>query len=319
MDDKKNEKAARILEIYDKLLNGGAVSKAEMSQIYGVNERTIQRDIDDIRNFLSEKMIRSGDTARVEYDRSDKCFHLKTDSRSTLTVGQALAVCKVLLDSRAFSKKEIKDILNTLIDRCANKSGHKLLKETISNEMFHYVELQNVTKLDEVLQTLGEAVSDHRYIKLTYLRSFDKKTVERTIMPLAVLFSEYYFYLLAFISDGDAKKNFTVLNDPFPTIYRIDRIKGMRVLDEHFDIPYKDRFEEGEFRKRIQFMRGGKLRRVEFEYCGIDINAILDRLPTAKVVSENGGVYEVYAEVFGDGIEMWLRSQGDNVKNVRFS
>jgi hypothetical protein len=60
-------------------------------------------------------------------------------------------------------------------------------------------------------------------------------------------------------------------------------------------------------------MYGGKLQRVKFRYSGTDIDAVLDRLPTAEVVSEDNGVYTVEAEVFGRGIEMWFRSQGDNV------
>ena len=45
----------------------------------------------------------------------------------------------------------------------------------------------------------------------------------------------------------------------FSTIYRIDWIKERKVLEEKFYIPYHSRFEEGEFRKRVQFMYGGKL------------------------------------------------------------
>ena len=63
------------------------------------------------------------------------------------------------------------------------------------------------------------------------------------------MFSEYYFYLAAFIDDDRVKENFNVLNDSFPTIYRIDRIQGLKVLEERYRIPYSGRFEEGEFRK----------------------------------------------------------------------
>ena len=130
------------------------------------------------------------------------------------------------------------------------------------------------------------------------------------------MFSEYYFYLTAFIEDEEVRKNFDVINDSFPTIYRIDRIKDMKVCTEKFHIPYSSRFEEGEFRKRIQFMTGGRLTKVKFKFKGTDIDAILDRLPTAKVLDEDNGVYTVQAEVFGKGIEMWLRSQGENVEVV---
>ena len=61
-------------------------------------------------------------------------------------------------------------------------------------------------------------------------------------------------------------------------------------------------------------MYGGKLRRIRFKYSGCSIEAVLDKLPTAKILSEEDGVYVVSAEVFGDGIDMWLRSQGENIK-----
>ena len=57
-------------------------------------------------------------------------------------------------------------------------------------------------------------------------------------------------------------------DDLFPTIYRIDRVRDFRVLDEHFNVPYKDRFQEGEFRKRVQFMYGGKLEKIRFVHRG---------------------------------------------------
>ncbi len=58
-------------------------------------------------------------------------------------------------------------------------------------------------------------------------------------------------------------------------------------------------------------MYGGKLRKVKFWYKEPDIDAVLDRLPTAQVAAEEEGAYMVKAEVFGKEIEMWLRSQGE--------
>lgn len=78
-------------------------------------------------------------------------------------------------------------------------------------------------------------------------------------------------------------------------------------------MPYKDRFEEGEFRKRVQFMYGGKLKRIRFKYTGMSVEAILDRLPTAKVIKDDEDGKVIEAEVFGDGVDMWLKGQGENV------
>ena len=127
--------------------------------------------------------------------------------------------------------------------------------------------------------------------------------------PVGIIVSEYYFYLIAYI--GDADKEHT----GYPTIYRVDRILDFRALDETFYIPYKDRFEEGEFRKRIPFMYSGKLQKKTFIYKGPDIDAVLDRLPTSEAVKQQDGSYRVTVEVYGEkGLDMWLRSQGEYVE-----
>ena len=164
---------------------------------------------------------------------------------------------------------------------------------------------------------IGKAIREKKYIEVEYQKLKGHECVNRRLMPLAVMFSEYYFYLTAFIDDAEIKEGFDVLNDSFPTIYRIDRIKKLKVLDECYHVPYKNRFEEGEFRKRIQFMFGGKLRKVKFRYTGLSIEAVLDRLPTAEAEEQPDGTWIVTAEVFGDGIDVWLRSQGKMVEDIR--
>ena len=138
--------------------------------------------------------------------------------------------------------------------------------------------------------------------------------VKRTIEPVGILFSEYYFYLAAFLRNIDREKEFTNKDDIYPTIYRIDRIRSFKITSEHFKVPYKDRFEEGEFRKRVQFMYGGKLQKIRFKYTGPSIESVLDRLPTAEILSQDDSGWLVSAEVFGKGIEMWIKSQGEYIE-----
>lgn len=60
-------------------------------------------------------------------------------------------------------------------------------------------------------------------------------------------------------------------------------------------------------------MGGGKLRKICFQYTGPSIEAVLDRLPTAEIVEQTEDGWTVKAEVFGKGIDMWLRSQGEYI------
>lgn len=314
MEELKNDKIERVLGIYTKLLNGYLINKSEEAKNYGVNERSIQRDIDDIRNFLELDSEKTGCINSVVYDRIGKGYRLEQIYRSRLTNGEILALCKILLDSRALLKSEMTELLDKLISCCVPKNNQKLVADLIRNEAFHYVEPRHKTHFMDTMWKIGQAIRNCQYIEIYYLRLKDKTVVKRKVKPTAIMFSEYYFYLTAFIDDKKVRNNFDVINDSFPTIYRMDRIKKLKVLNEKFHIPYSSRFEEGEFRKRIQFMYGGKLQKIKFRYSGLDIDAVLDRLPTAKVLSEKDGVYTISAEVFGSGIDMWLRSQGECVE-----
>jgi predicted DNA-binding transcriptional regulator YafY len=311
------DKVNRVLGVYTKLMNGYLVNKAEEALNYGVNERTIQRDIYDIRDFLESDIENAGIVNSVIYDRADKGYRLEQIYRLKLTNAEILAICKILLDSRSLRKDEMTAVLDKLISCCVPEKNQKLVKDLIGNEEFHYVELRHKTRFLDTMWDIGQAIRGCKYIEIEYKRTKDKSVVKRKVRPVSIMFSEYYFYLTAFIEDEDVKKDFEVLDDAFPTIYRIDRIQKMKVFDEKFHIPYSSRFEEGEFRKRIQFMYGGKLQKVKFKYSGSDIDAVLDRLPTAKILSEEDGVYTVSAEVFGKGIDMWMRSQGDSVELIK--
>ncbi len=314
MENKRDHKLKHVLGIYEKLMNGYTVKKGEEAARYGVSEKTIQRYIEAIRMYLADESEMAGVINSVEYDRSAGGYRLEHLDRLKLTNSEILAVCKILLDSRAFIKPEMENILQKLVDCCVPEINQKIVVDMIRNEEFHYIEPRHQKPFLDTMWKLAQAVHECRYIEIKYHRLKGQALVERRLMPVAIMFSEYYFYLTAFIDDKETRQHFDDIRDSYPTIYRIDRIKELDVLEERYRIPYKDRFEEGEFRKRVQFMFGGKLQKVKFKYSGMSVEAVLDRLPTAKIVHEENGVYTITAEVFGKGIEMWLRSQGDSIE-----
>ena len=315
LDKESPSKINRILDLYTKLRNGQCLHACEEAEKHHVSIRSIQRDIKDIQEFLQyekDEKLEHLEYAIV-YDRHQKGYILKNIDALTFSNSEILAICKILLDSRAFTKREMTNMLNKLMTNCVTTGNQDIIRELIKNEAFHYIEPHHKTVFIDKLWTLGQAIKDHHYVMITYKRSKDKKLVSRKLQPAAIMFSEYYFYLTAFIDDPDVKQHFDVINDSFPTIYRIDRIVSLKVMEETFRILYKDRFQEGEFRKRVQFMYGGRLKRIRFIYTGPDVEAILDRLPTAVIEKKEDQAYTISAEVFGEGIHMWLRSQGKNI------
>lgn len=299
-------KTDRILKIYSQLVNGDILRKKELAQRFHVTERSIQRDMEALRCFFAEEGLQQD----IIYDRAARGYRLESPSRALLNNSEILAVCKILLESRSMRKDEMLPILDKLIACCVPEKSKKAITELLANEKHHYVEPHHKQRLLPGLWEISQAVQNHQIMEIEYERLKEPRLVRRRVKPVGIMFSEYYFYLTAFLEDKDTFEN---PDDLFPTIYRIDRIRNVQLLDEHFKVPYKDRFQEGEFRKRVQFMYGGKLERIRFHYTGPSIEAVLDRLPTAEIVERDETGWTVEAEVFGKGIEMWLRSQGSYI------
>lgn len=308
----------RLLFMHSRLIEGKILYKEEEAERFGCSLRSIQRDIDDLRSFFHNQSEDSGIVQELIYDRKLKGYRLVPPVRNVLRNDEVFAVLKILLESRAFTKEELYPILDKLVDCCVPREKQRQVNDLIGNEKLHYVEPQHKNAFLAKMWELSEAVKERRQIIINYRRAvLDDKVVTRTLQPVGIMFSEYYFYLVGFIvpKDNECIK-YKVENDPFPTIYRIDRIQDYIVTDEHFNVPYQNRFEEGEFRKRVQFMYGGKLQKIKFYYKGPNIEAVLDRLPTAKILQQDDKGLLIAAEVFGAGIEMWIRSQGEMVEVV---
>lgn len=307
-----DRKTERILDIYFRLSKGMVLNKKELAESYGVNPRSIQRDLDDIRCYFAN----NGEYGtKLVYDREAKGFRLIRTDINTLSNSQMLTVCKILIESRALVKEEMEPIIRKLLNNCVPYNEYDRVSQLISNELYHYLEPHHGQKFVEKMWEISSAVYEHKLMRIRYRKLKETDAVMRMIQPVGIMFSEFYFYLCAYISVSEETPD--IPKRPFPTIYRIDRIAEFEILDEHFNVPYADRFQEGEFRKRIQFMFGGELRRIKFRYKGLSIEAILDRFPTAEIVKHNENGWIISAEVYGDGVNMWLRSQGDMVEIIK--
>ena len=130
----------RILQIYTKLLNGEIVNKSDEAARFKVDERSVQRDIDDLRAYFRDRAAEGEQEKEIVYSRSLNGYYLKASDDDMLTNGEVLAVCKILLESRAFCKDDISPMLEKIIEHCVPKSKMRTIKELISNELFHYVE-----------------------------------------------------------------------------------------------------------------------------------------------------------------------------------
>ena len=204
-------KSARLLDLYARFISGQTLNKQNLASEYGVTTRSIQRDMESLRCFLMEK----GLSQEIIYDRRHGGYRMVSSVPSGLTNSEILAVCKILLESRSMRRDEMLPILDKLVDCAVPPEQRQAVKLLIGNEKLHYIEPHHGKSILNGLWEIGQAVKEQRVMEIEYERMKAPKLVTRKVQPVGIMFSEYYFYLTAFLENKD---NFENPDDLFPMI-----------------------------------------------------------------------------------------------------
>lgn len=134
LEDKRlsgKSKYDRILSLYTKLLRGDLVRKDQMATEFDVNTRTIQRDLDDIRAFLSNNTLGVCYGKRLVYDRRQRGYRLETQENERFTNGEMLAVYLLLRGSEVLSSDEQNVLVRKFLDLCGGDEALRRFIEEI--------------------------------------------------------------------------------------------------------------------------------------------------------------------------------------------
>ena len=306
-DTTKDFKAERILKLLFRALKGEALSVSALANESNISTRSVTRDINDLKAFLADNREILGN-AELKYSSNNHCYTLEMDN--LFTNKELFALSKVLIGSKAFSHEELLSIIWKLKSH-TSFSDKKKLENLITKELFHYTEVGS--DCDSVIDNvwkLSTYIQENRAITINYYK-MNRIKIKHKIIPLSIMFSEYYFYLIAYKYDSN-----NIDEAATPIYFRIDRITDITVHREQISLSKQQEFDEGLLRKRSQFMWPGPLRRIRFEFTGPSLQAILDRLPTARLIDQFNGKSIIEAEVYGNGIKMFLLSQGSWVKVI---
>ena len=299
----ENTRQDRILEIFFRGIRGEALSVRQLADEYEVSTKSISRSINDLKAFLADHRQLVGGT-QLEYSHQEKCYRLYMDE--FLSSKELFALVEVMIGARAFSREELLTLTGKL-KRFTTTRDQEILSELVRKELYSYPPVKH--DCDSVQQYLWQLVgfiTDRREISIDYYR-MDRKWVTHRLRPASVMFTDHYFYLIAFLPEDREEK---------PYYFRVDRIRQITAHRRKFTAEELPDFDEGLLRQRSLFMWPGKLQTIRFEFTGPSVQAVLDKLPTARVVEQEGKKHLIEAEVYGKGIKMWLLSQGAWVKVV---
>lgn len=299
----ENTKMDRVLEIFFRGLRGEDLSVQRLADEYEVSTKSITRSINDLKNFLADHRELVGHT-ELQYSHQDRCYRLYMDE--FLSSKELFALVEVMIGARAFSKEELLQ-LTAKLKKFTTPEDRQKLNELVCKELYHYPEVKHdCESVQESLWQLVNCISERQEISIDYYR-MDRKWVTHRLRPASVMFTDYYFYLIAYLAEGNTEK---------PYYFRIDRIRQIVVHRKKFATDDTTAFDEGLLRQRSLFMWPGKLQTIRFEFTGPSVQAVLDKLPTARIIERDGRKYLIEAETYGKGIKMWLLSQGAWVKVV---
>lgn len=286
-------KQDRLLGIFYRLIKGEEISITEIAKDFNVSTKTISRDIQDIRSFLADSRELLGYKELIYANKKYKFSNIEF-----LSPQEIFCILKIILNSKAIKTNEIKDIFDKFSNYVC-PADRKLLTLITNNELTNYQPVKQDSKdLFETLWDIINAISNKQSIKIDYFK-IDRTRVTRHLKPISITFSEFYFYLIAFDKNENIK------------FYRIDRINSVKIRDIHTDLLQID---ISNIKKRTPFMYSGELMTIKFEYTGISVQSILDKLETATVLSKDDDKYVIECQAYGNGIKMYLLSQGAKIK-----
>lgn len=224
-DKYKIDKATRILMLYHQLLNGQTVDKVTYSWEYGVNERTFDRDIEEIRSFLGN--IYSDD--QLLFDRETSTYYLSGRRPKYLERLDATVITKILLESKLLRRDEMNGLIDTVLSAVAPYDA-KVITEYLTLDIRKYLSgTQNaVLKIVGDLYTILRSGYD---IAVTVENGVGQADV-LDISPLEIVCEDSSFCLIA-------AQNYSIKN---VIKISIDKIVSFKSLQTTFALTLREKY-----------------------------------------------------------------------------
>ena len=286
----------RLLTIFLLLQAGKRLSKAQISEKFGIDNRTTQRYISTLKSVLQAQHIPN---TEIKFDTSDNTYRLI--GKTTFNKKDILVISKILLENRALNKSELYSLLEDLLSLLSSEE-QKEIDAIIGSERFNYKSLTNDKDRIETIWFLSEAIRREQMLDIEYKAPL-KDIKSHIIFPVSLYYDAHYFYLVAYH-----------LKHEKYTTYRVDRIETLSKSDKKKPvISHKDKYKDGDVRNQKVDAFEGKEIDVTLIYKG-NVEIVLDQFPEHEILSENYDEIKVKIKTQNTpGLKRWILGQGEAV------
>lgn len=293
------EKAGRVLTLFYRLINGERIKKIDFAKEFNITERSVDRDIQTIRIILDEVHASS----RLLFNSDEEIYSLSCKEKRYLGGVEAVLLATIVLGSRSLCRAEAEGLVQSILTLLPVHEKHATI-EAIREDLQEYVEPVHKQALMKMQWDLYQCIRCRQKIQICYLKNTGEE-VKRKVMPMDITFSEFYFYLIAFIDKGEYN---------VPAFFRLDRINSFDVLSEYYERKITKNYSWARERKALQFMYAGKVMEVTLRCKQTALEAFRDRLPNHRIINKIGEETIIKARVYGEGFFRWVLMQGESVE-----
>jgi predicted DNA-binding transcriptional regulator YafY len=292
----------RIWEIHKQIKNGYYPSVRDLAQNLEVNQRTIERDIEQLRDRMS---------APIEYDRIRKGYYYTNDfTLPPFQFTEGEMVC-LFLGQKLLTQLEgtaYRSDLQMLFDKLQclltadSRFSNSMVEDIIS---FNISPLRGEDwRVAQNFSLLRKAANLKNQVKIEYHSMNSGETAARVIFPYHLRYHQGAWYVIAYC---------TVRSEP--RIFALDRINSIEVLTEKFNYPAD--FNIDKYLENVWGIIRGTQYQVVIEFDQFQAKWIKERpLKAGEKIreSEDGGVIFT-CEVSGlTEIKQWALSFGSHAK-----
>lgn len=286
----------RLLTIFFRLQAGERLSKAQLSDEYEIDYRTVQRYMSTLKNFLQDQRISN---TEIKFDTSDNTYRLI--AKTTFNKKDILVISKILLENHALNKSELNSLLEDLLS-LLSREEKKEIEAIIGSERFNYKSLTNDKDRIDTIWFLSEAIRREQMLEIEYKAPL-KDVKSHIVFPVSLYYDAHYFYLVAY----------HLKHDNYIT-FRVDRMESLS--ESHVkkpEISYGRKYRDGEVRnQKVDAFEGRKID-VTLIYKG-NTEIVLDQFPEREILSENHDEIKVKIKTQDTpGLKRWILGQGEAV------
>lgn len=286
----------RLLTIFLRLQAGKKLSKVKLSKEFGVDPKSIQRDISRLKGILEENPNLG---LEITFDTSDNTYCL--NGKTTFNKKDILVISKILLENRALNKSELNSLFEGLLSLLSIEEK-KEVNAIISSERLNYKSLTNDRDRIDTIWFLSEAIRREQTLEIEYKAPL-KDVKSHIIFPVSLYYDAHYFYLVAYHLKHE---NYTT--------FRVDRMESLS--ESHVkkpEISYGRKYRDGDVRNQKVDAFEGREIKVKLRYTGIP-EIVLDQFPNHEILSEEKGnmIFQIETQDT-PGLKRWILGQEDEI------